>query len=455
MRGARDVKRWWGGLAQSAAIAASAGLVGVAWADEDLDAAIPFEVVARLAPGQTPGGVASAFGLTLTRAIPEARIYLFRASEEDTSGVASDMRNDPRVEFAEQTFEANDSPGGSARDFFLVSTRPQLDSQFWPITIGVPAAQASFSGAGVTVAVLDTGVQGTHPLLAGAVMPGGFDFITGTAGAGDTAAGEFQGHGTFVAGLIRQVAPGAAILPVGVLDATGRSTSFTIAQGVYFALANGARVINLSLGTTEDLALIRLAVADAVAAGAIVVASAGNEGREQPIDWPAAAADVIGVAAVDSGDVLASFSNYGVGIDVVAPGIDVISSSVSPLYASSSGTSYAAPIVAGTVALMLERRPGLSVAEAEAALRASAVNVDAINPDFAGKLGAGRVRVDAAVAAVCRADVAEPFGRLDIFDIFGFFALFGAGDLVADLTGDGQLNIMDIFGFFDAFGRGC
>jgi serine protease len=181
--------------------------------------------------------------------------------------------------------------------------------------INAPTAWSQSTGTGVTVAVVDTGVDSTHPDLAGQVLPGG-DFITGTEGQ----AIDPNGHGTHVAGTIAAiagnnvgvagVAPDAKILPVRVLGADGGGYMSTAAQGVVYAAEHGADVINLSLSATTPTEAMTNAVAYARSKNVVVVAAAGNmRAQGSPVSYPAANDGVIAVAATDSADKAAPFSN--------------------------------------------------------------------------------------------------------------------------------------------------
>jgi type VII secretion-associated serine protease mycosin len=249
-------------------------------------------------------------------------------------------------------------------------------------------AEASWdraTGKGVVVAVLDTGVDGSHPDLASSVLPG-FDVIDGTDGRVDP-----NGHGTHVAGIITAdaddalgvagLAPDASILPVRVLGADGSGDDAGIAEGVLWAADHGADVINLSLGGPEKDPVLAAAVADVVKRGVLVVAAAGNDGAgSNATSYPGALDGVLAVGATTFADSKAMFSTTGSYVDVAAPGMGVLSSWPGGEHAYESGTSMAAPYVAAAAALLQEEL-GLSGRALSERITSSATDVGAPGRD--------------------------------------------------------------------------
>ncbi|GGK25867.1 hypothetical protein GCM10010124_17980 [Pilimelia terevasa] len=220
------------------------------------------------------------------------------------------------------------------------------------------------------VAVVDTGVDGTHPDLAGRLVAGCNTVGTaggcqGSTGDANTAKYEGAGHGTMVAGIIGAatnnatgvagVTSAAKIMPIKVFgpDAAApgelTATDDDVIEGVRWAADHGATVINLSLGGSEPGAL-GPAMTYARSKGAVVVAAAGNSGAESP-EYPAAFSSVLAVAATDSAARLTEFSTRGDWVDIAAPGFDVASTFPGDKYEAWSGTSFSAPLVAGVAAL--------------------------------------------------------------------------------------------------------
>ena len=246
------------------------------------------------------------------------------------------------------------------------------------------------TGAGVRVAVIDSGVDAGHPQLRGRVTRG-LDILRGTDARQDCV-----GHGTGVASIIAArpvpgagfhgLAPGATVVPVRITEKEqidGRNvgddgTAAEFAQAVEWAadpLGGAADVLNLSVVMTADDARVRRAVTGALAGGVVVVAAAGNNGapeRGNPTPYPAAYPGVIGVGAVTAAGMRASFSQRGGYVDLVAAGEGVTVAAVGSGHTLRQGTSFAAPYVAATAALLLERYPGLTPAQVERRLTATA-----------------------------------------------------------------------------------
>jgi len=265
---------------------------------------------------------------------------------------------------------------------------------------GAIEARTLADGAGVVVAILDTGLADGHPDLAGRTLPG-YDFVDGDADPADLANGidddgdlvvdEGVGHGTLVAGLVASMAPGASILPVRVLDSDARGTSAGVARGIVWAVDAGAKVINLSLGVRQASAVIQDAVNYARQRNILVVASSGNANLVDSVTFPASLGDVLTVAAVDNTGVRAPFSNVGGRVDLVAPGVALTAPWKAGGYGTASGTSFAAPFASAGAALVLSRNPGMRPTDAGKRLVDTAVSVDSLNPAVSGLLGKGRV----------------------------------------------------------------
>lgn len=261
----------------------------------------------------------------------------------------------------------------------------------------------------VTVAVVDTGVDLTHPDLKNKLKTSGRDFVNNDYDASD----DF-GHGTMVAGIIGAetnnnegiagVGWNCKILPVKVLDHTGTGTTDKSAQGIIWAADNGAQVINLSLGGPAGSETLRAALQYAYDKGVVIVAAAGNTGGA--VLYPAAYDNyVFAVAATDYNDARASFSSVGAEIDAAAPGVRILTTvpvgyfgAGSLPYGYGEGTSLASPHVAGLAALLKSIKSALKPAEIMDIIRYSADDVNA--GQYKGKdefLGYGRINMEKAL----------------------------------------------------------
>ena len=224
--------------------------------------------------------------------------------------------------------------------------------------IDAEVVQGYNKGAGVRIAVIDTGIDLDHPDL---VVAGNVSFVPGTATGDDD-----HGHGTHVAGIIGArdnglgvvgVAPESALYAVKVLDATGSGSWSNVISGLEWAVDHKMNIVNMSLGASSAPAAAELAINSAYNAGILVVAAAGNSGNNfglgDNITFPARYAAVIAVVATDQSDQRATFSSTGPAAEIAAPGVGIKSTYKNGGYTTLSGTSMAAPHVAGTAALVL------------------------------------------------------------------------------------------------------
>jgi subtilisin family serine protease len=230
----------------------------------------------------------------------------------------------------------------------------------WGINrVHAPAAWDTTEGAGVKVAIIDTGIDLNNSDLQGKV-DGGYSAITKTEKPDDYQ--DDNGHGTHVSGTIAAlrdgkgvvgVAPKARLYAVKVLDADGSGNLSDVIDGIVWAAKNGMQVANMSLGAPIDSDAMHRAVRMAKGMGVVIVAAAGNSGAA--VGYPGAYPETIAVAASDSDDQLASFSSRGPEVKFIAPGVDVVSDKLGGGLISYSGTSMASPHVAGLAALAVSQ----------------------------------------------------------------------------------------------------
>ena len=372
-------------------------------------------------------------GVRTLRANAALGMEVVTAEGRSVNDLAAQLKSDPSVEWVEPNrylslpapFNGKPAPGGSS----FVDAKPNdpgAKDQYHLGKINAFSAWDLTQGAGVTVAVLDTGVDLTHPDLKGNLVKG-YDAI-----AKNNTPKDMNGHGTHVAGVIAAVtnnkqgvagvAPGAKIMPIKVLGENGGGDLGSIIDGIQWATDNGAQVINMSLGGPIESPSWTAAVKYASKKNVVVVAAMGNE-RDQgnPKNQPAATPGVIAVGATDPNDKITEFSSYGEWISVAAPGYAIKSTfptyacetytaykqnpeyfpsetKISLKYASVSGTSQASPVVAGVVAMMKAKNPRLTPAQARQALMSTALDLG--KKGFDEDFGAGRVDALKALQAI-------------------------------------------------------
>ncbi|HXO68324.1 MAG TPA: S8 family serine peptidase, partial [Bradyrhizobium sp.] len=270
-------------------------------------------------------------------------------------------------------------------------------AQYALAKLRLPEAHALSRGANVTVAVIDSGIDVTHPELADAIAES-FDALGAREGP--------HVHGTGIAGAIVSharlmgSAPKARILAIRAFGAAANgaeSTSFVILKSLDFAASHGAQVVNMSFAGPKD-PLVERGIAAAATKGMVLVAASGNAGPKSPPLYPAANPNVIAVSATDAHDRLFPASNRGGHIAVTAPGVDIFLPAPGGKYQMTSGTSFSAAYISGLAALMMERNPQLKADEVRAILTRTARDLGAPGRD--DLFGAGEADAFLAVTAV-------------------------------------------------------
>jgi subtilisin family serine protease len=343
-------------------------------------------------------------GAQETRRLHRSNVRVVSVPEAQLDSTLAALRSDPEIEFAEPDFVGraaflpNDPQVQSGAAWHLARMRA---TDAWDYTIGTP---------GTIVAVLDSGVSVSHPDLQGRLLAG-YDFVNSDADATD----DF-GHGTAVAGAIAAtgnnglgaagVAFGCRVLPVKVMGPTGYAYYSAVAEGIRYAVDNGARVINISIAGDAPSATLQGAIDYAWGSNVVVVAAAGNNANSIPL-YPAACDHVVSVGATDETDLLASFSSYGSQVRLTAPGNGIWTTqrSAEEPFGPWRGTSFASPLVAGAAALLASAKPELSNADIVSLLEESAEDFGPTGRDDV--YGFGRVNVLQALLAA-GAQVATP-----------------------------------------------
>ena len=364
--------------------------------------------------GTTPGATAAS-------AVPGVRVAPGIRVVRGAAATARRLRRTPGVRWVEPN-----------RRFYASGVRTPSDPLYtrqWALrSARVAPAWTTATGGDVTVAVVDSGLDLSNPDLAGNVWtnPGevagnGVDddangFVDDVHGVdtvghdGDPADG--LGHGTAVASLIGArgdngfgitgVAWRVRLMPVKVLHDRGWGTTVTLITGLRYALANGARIINVSLNGSEPSQALEEAVRQAEAQGALVVTSAGNDGanRDQVASYPATIASraVLTVASSTRSGALGSDSGYGASVDIAAPGDGVTASGLGGGFTTQSGTSFAAAHVSGAAALLAAARPSATASQLRSALVRSARRGGRVDR----WIGGGRLDVAAALERLTR-----------------------------------------------------
>ncbi len=314
--------------------------------------------------------------------------------------VSEKLAHDPNVAYVEPNYVYQKAEAETDDDLF---------EEQWGLTaVDAPAAWEKLENwpnkrNQVVVAVVDTGVDATHPDLAGRVLPKGYNTIDDNE---DTRDGD--GHGTHVSGIVAaQTGNGIGvagvagkenvkILPIKALDDFGSGTAMSVATGVDKAVELGADVINMSLGGPFKSKLIEEAIDRAVAKGVLVVVAAGNSSDNADGYYPAALPEVVTVASVDEELKPSSFSNFGRAIDLAAPGEYIMSTVPDKDYDAWDGTSMATPFVAGAAALVKLAHPDWKAEQIRNALEKTAKDIDAPGRDIS--TGNGLVQVAAAIS---------------------------------------------------------
>ncbi|MFO1341058.1 MAG: S8 family serine peptidase [Burkholderiaceae bacterium] len=381
------------------ALAAAAVLAAPpASAKDPKDPYLPGEVLVRLHSTGALGGVLARHALTLVSQSGARPLYRLQVADgASVPDKVTELVADTDVIAAEANVESQ-APEARRNVIWAIGTEVDYREQWAPAAIHLAEAQALSRGAGVRVAVLDTGADLGHPALAGHLLPG-HDFIDddddpSEEGTTDNAG---YGHGTHVAGLVALAAPDAKIVPYRVLDPDGRGDIWMLQRALAYALDpdgnpatdDGAHVVNLSLGTLDRTrimrALLTLATCSipkpganpdtdytdpgydadkarcAAGGGAVVVAAAGNEGSQRVKEYPAAEGvyGLVPAGASAENHRFADFSNTGSWVDLAAPGDHITSSVPGGQYGTWSGTSMASPLMAGVAALLRAKAPAM------------------------------------------------------------------------------------------------
>lgn len=366
-------------------------------------------IIAKLAPGTDVRVFAGLNGLEVPEAqadsLTSMSAYRFKIDDGSTvSQKLAQLGGNTQVAYAEPNTDGQIPEARQRSSWVVGGSDGEYASQWASDNIRLPAAHTATTGAGIVVAILDTGIDMEHPALRDRLVPG-YDFIGEDSvpqEEGEEGRDAAFGHGTHVAGLVALAAPGAKIMPLRTLRPDGTGDVWAQVRAIRYAINNGADVINLSYSFEVRSQLLDevLGQVTCVAGGvpdcrqltrpgAVVVAAAGNSGMRLR-EYPAAdqAPGILGVGANTSDNALAAFSTYGAWVQVMAPGDHIMSTIPGGGYASWSGTSMSAPLAAGVVALVRAANPALRPNEVISRITTTAAQTNS----------AVRRRLDAAAA---------------------------------------------------------
>lgn len=363
-------------------------------------AAVPGRILIRFNPqpetsiqatSSTEDRLRKKYGATIERK-DNLKLRVITVKPGTEQAVIDDLIEDPGIDFVEQSSYGYINAEPNDTDF---------NKQWGLKKIGAPAAWDTSEGDGIVIAILDTGIDENHPDLKGKILNDKSVSMVSGGGKGNTQ--DQNGHGTHVAGIaaamtdnkkgIAGVCPKCKIMNVKIMPDSGvKGLETDFAEGIRYAIDNGANIINMSIQSPDDMETVNEAIDYANQKGVLVVAAAGNCGggtndtacpTVNAPGYPAAYNGTLAVAATDENDKRASFSNYGKYIDIAAPGDNILSTfptyafelqksrpELKTNYGAVGGTSMASPMVAGLAGLLMSQ--GMSATEARAAIVGSA-----------------------------------------------------------------------------------
>ena len=387
------------------------------------------QIIAKFRDKGAAAGVLRQHGLREGPGIGSTGAQLIKVPAGRELQLIEALSRNPVVEYAEpdelvtaatadEYFDRQYALRNTGQSFFNTADTQEIATGKADADVDAVEAWTDPTVKGAPVAILDSGVANLHDDIAPQVV-GYANFVSADTKEDPKADPEDKyGHGTHVAGIVAAkannkigvagVCPDCTILDVKVLNDSGSGSSSAIANGISWAAANGAKVINMSLGQRVSSRTLEAAVNNAWNEGAVIVAAAGNAGTQAKI-YPGAYPNVIAVAATDNNDAKASFSTYGKWVDVAAPGVSVYSTfpnhpfvlgtqnGRSMGYDIASGTSMASPIVAGVAALVWSSQTDPSKTSVRTSIESTADKIPGTGTNWAH----GRVNACKAVAGTC------------------------------------------------------
>lgn len=397
---------------------------------------IPGQVILKVTQQGKPEDILKGHEAQVRDSIPGSQTFLIEidSAAGKVEEMIGELESDTQVVFVEpnytvdlpETFQMSISfPDDNPRPLLLGVEPVEFFGQPTLTTINAELAYDIATGDGVNVAVIDNGVDFSHPFLSPRLLAAGWDFIDSDSDP-SYETGLFADHGTFVSGLIALFSPDCRIMPVRAFDGDGKGSTYAVARAITYSVNHGADIINMSFGLEESNRAISQACNQALLNGVVMVAACGNNSVDSPT-YPAALPGVIAVSGLNEQDAIASFSNYGEYIDVCAPAVNLYSTLAGENeWGTWSGTSFAAPLVTAVCAMVRE-----------------------LNPDYSAFLMQQHIRQAAATeflwGTLVSPDIYYGFGRIDAYGAVNLDTHDIPPDL-GDLNGDGEVNINDITG---------
>lgn len=334
---------------------------------------VPGEALIKFKPGASIAlqeSLLKANQASVVKDIPQIGVKEIKVPDQALDAVITALSHNPAVEFVEKNSIA------TMQD--TTPNDPWWPNEWGPVRTRTNKAWDTTTGISNTIiAILDSGVDFTQPDLQGKFVSG-YDIVNN-----DTDPTDDNGHGTYIAGIAGTVSNNStgiasfcwacSLMPVKVLGADGSGTMSNVASGIAWAADHGARIINMSLGSTSNSSTLQNAVSYAHNKGIVLFAAAGNYGNSTPV-YPAAYPEVVSVAGTDGNDVLYSWSDYGSWVKISAPGCNPTTGR-NAWYGTFCGTSSSSPAAAGIAGLALSLMPTATNTQIEQAIENSAVKV--------------------------------------------------------------------------------
>jgi subtilisin family serine protease len=366
-------------------------------------------IIARLQPNANIPVLEATYNIRLTDQAVGGPFYYFQFQNQfEKAALIAALNQNPQVVWAEDdeglsVLGSTNGKGGSIPQLRANDLRAQYsvgtaynENSAWLQQIGWNYQAPQSTDRPIRVAILDTGLSPLQPELWTRVVEAK-TFVRRETRPWDlrsntVAPNKFidpngaLGHGTMVAGIINQLAPDAQFIIARVADSAGFSTSWQTIKGMVYAVANGAELVNLSMGSEANLVAMNDVLDWMDEQNVLVIAAAGNLSRDRAFQ-PARNSGVVCVTAVDENDKKAFFANWDSKVDLSAPGTGIKSSYWNGNMAVQSGTSMAAPVVTGCLAEALKSRPRLPIMFLRPRVENAGVSIDGLNPQYEGEIG--------------------------------------------------------------------